>query len=125
MLKTLFGTTIVDVQQLHDTLNDLQLQSSDITHSLSNQVTYVKRLSTATEINAEAIANLSSIVKDNKIKSHNRFKEITRYLLRLNITVYAQNELFTTIRQLEFALLGLIQQLDELYNAVKIAVHGS
>jgi len=45
ILKTLFGTaTITDVQQLHDTLNDLQLPNSDITHSLSNQLTYVKSL---------------------------------------------------------------------------------
>ena len=36
ILKTLFGTaTIADVQQLHEALNDLQLQNSDITHSLS------------------------------------------------------------------------------------------
>ena len=77
ILKTLFETaTIADVQQLHDTINDLQLQNSDITHSLSNQLTYVKRLSTATELNAEAIANLSSIVKDNIIQSHDKFQEI-------------------------------------------------
>ena len=37
ILKTLFGTaTTADVQQLRDTLNGLQLQNSDITHSLSN-----------------------------------------------------------------------------------------
>ena len=70
ILKTLFGTaTIADIKQLHDTLNDLQLQNSDITHSLSNQLTYVKKLGTATEVNAEAIANLSSVVKDNIIVS--------------------------------------------------------
>jgi len=39
VLKTLFGTaTIADVQQLHHTLNELQLQNYDITHSLSNQL---------------------------------------------------------------------------------------
>ena len=42
----------------------------------------------------------------------------------LNITVYAQSELFTTIRQLEFALLRLIQQLDELSSALQSAVQG-
>ena len=45
ILKTLFGTaTTADVQQLRDTLNDLKLQNSDITHSLSNQLTHVKSL---------------------------------------------------------------------------------
>jgi len=90
ILKTLFGTaTIADVQQLHDALNDLQLQNSDITHSLSNQLSYVKRLSTATEVNAKAIADFSSIVKDNIIQSHDKFQEITRDLMWLNVTVYA------------------------------------
>jgi len=43
----------------------------------------------------------------------------------LNVTVYAQSELFSTIRQLEFALLRLIQQLDELSNAIQSAIQGS
>ena len=43
----------------------------------------------------------------------------------LNVTVYAKSELFSTIRQLEFALLRLIQQLDELSNAIESAMHGS
>jgi len=79
ILKTLFGTaTIADVQQLHDTLNDLRLQNSDITHSLFNQLTCVKRLSTATEVNAEAIAK-------NITQSHNKFQEITRDMMWLNV----------------------------------------
>ena len=45
----------------------------------------------------------------------------------LNVTVYAQSELFSTIGQLEleFALLRLIQQLDEPSNAIQSAMHGS
>jgi DNA mismatch repair ATPase MutS len=92
ILKTLLGTaTIADIKQLHDTLNDLQLQNSDVTHSLYNQLTYVKELGTATEVNAEATANLSSIVKDNIIQSHDKFQELTRELMWLNNTVYAQS----------------------------------
>jgi hypothetical protein len=41
-----------------------------------------------------------------------------------NITVHVQSELFTTIRQLEFALLRLSQQLDELSNVVQCAISG-
>lgn len=37
----------------------------------------------------------------------------------LNITLYGQSELHTTIRQLEFALLQLTQRLDEQTNAVQ------
>ena len=125
ILKTLSGTAnIADIKQLHDTLNDLQLQNSDVTHSLYNQLTYVKELGTATEDNAEATANLSSIVKDNIIQSHDILQELTRDLKWLNITVYAQSELFTNIWQLEFALLRLIQQMDELFNAIQSAIQG-
>ena len=91
---------------------------------MSNQLIYVKKLGTATEVNAEAIANLSCIVKDNIILSHDKFQKLTRDLMWLIITVYAQSELFTTIRQLEFALLRLLQQLDKLSNAIKSAIQG-
>jgi len=40
--------TVSDIQQLHDTLNELQFQNFDIFHSLSNQVTYVMKCSTTT-----------------------------------------------------------------------------
>jgi regulator of replication initiation timing len=43
----------------------------------------------------------------------------------LNVTVYAQSELFSSIRQLEFSLLRLIQQLDELSNSIQSAIEGS
>jgi len=43
----------------------------------------------------------------------------------LYITVYAQSELRFTIRQLEFALVRLIQQLDELPNTIQSAIHSS
>jgi len=42
-----------------------------------------------------------------------------------SVTVYAASELFSTIRQLEFALLRLIQQLDELSNSLQSANEGS
>jgi len=61
ILKALFGTaTTSDIHLLHDVLNELQFQNSDISHSLSNQFTYVKKLNTAVKIDTEAIANLSN-----------------------------------------------------------------
>jgi hypothetical protein len=41
-----------------------------------------------------------------------------------NITIHAQSELFTAIRELEFALLHLIQQLDELITTVQFVSQG-
>ena len=74
VLKTLFGTApIADIHLLHKTLDGLSFTTSDIVHSLNSQLTYVKKLDTATGINAMIIANLSSIVKDIVIQSRNKF----------------------------------------------------
>jgi hypothetical protein len=86
-LRTSFGTaTVPDIRQIHDTLNEIRHQNSDTFHSLLNQVIYVKKLSTATEINVDAIVNLSYIVKDNIVQSHDKFQQLTRDLMWLNIT---------------------------------------
>ena len=42
----------------------------------------------------------------------------------LNLTIHGQNTLFMTIRKLEFSILRLTQQLDELINAVQYATTG-
>jgi hypothetical protein len=70
-LKFLFGAaTDADVRSLHSALNELQCKNSDIVHSLSHQVTYIKQLDTITRINSNDIANLSDIIKNNMIRSH-------------------------------------------------------
>jgi hypothetical protein len=74
---------------------------------LNNQVTLVKKLSLAAEVNADTVMKLTSIVKDNVVQSHEKLSQIARDLMWFNITVHAQSELFATIRQLEFALLCL------------------
>jgi hypothetical protein len=38
--------------------------------------------------------------------------------------VQGESALFTAIRQMEFSLLQLTQQLDDLFDAVQCAVHG-
>ena len=70
-------------------------------------------------MNVDAISNLSSIIKSNIIDSHQKFQQTTRDILWLNLTIHGQSTLFTTIRQLEFAILQLTQQFDELTNAVQ------
>ena len=59
-------------------------------------------------VEADAIANLSSIVKDVVMSSHDKFKEVTKDIMWLNVTIRNQSELYMVIRQLEFALLQLI-----------------
>jgi len=57
------------------------------------------------------MANLSTVVRDAMVQSHERFKQITRDIMRLNITVYNQSELYMALRQLQYTLLLLIQQI--------------
>ena len=125
ILKTLFGTAVVsDVTSLHDLFDELQSSQKDVIHSLTDQLTYVRRLDTVASVNVEAISNLSSIIKDIVINSQERARQTTRDIMWLNLTIHGQSTLFMTIRQLEFSILRLIQQLDELINAVQHATTG-
>jgi len=122
--KVLLTATTSDINLLHDVLNELQFQNSEISHSLVNQFTYVKKLNTAVKINTEAIANLSNIIKDTMIQLHERFHQVARDILWLNITLLGQSELHSVIRQLEFTLFQLVQQIDDLFNIIQCAIHG-
>ena len=88
---------------------------------MSNQLTYVKDLG---KINAEEIASLSSVVKDQMIRSHDQFLNIAKDMFWLNVTLQAENSMFTVIRQLELALMHLLQQIDELFDTVQYAILG-
>jgi len=120
MLKALFGTAVVsDVTQLHDLFDELQSNQQNNVHSIDNQITYIKKLDSDTSENAEQTANMQSVIRGNIIRLHDRFTQITKSLLWLNLTVYGQSELFTIIRQLEFSILQLTQRLDELTYAIQ------
>jgi len=125
VLLTLFGTaTIADIHLLRETLDGLKSTTSNIVHSLNSQLTYVKKLDTATGINAMVIANLSSRVKDIVIQSHNKFQQISQDMSWLNVTLRNYSELYTVIRQLEFALLQMIYQTDELIGVIQCVLQG-
>jgi len=126
ILKTIFGTaTVSDVHELHGVINDLQNTNSDIVYSLANQLTYVKKVADTTSLNTESIANLSSIVKDGIIQSHDKYQQITRDLFWFNLTFFGQSTTYTAIREMEFTLLQLTQQLDEIFYAIQLAISGS
>jgi hypothetical protein len=75
-------------------------------------------------VNVEAIANLSSIIKDTVINSQERFRQTARDIIWLNLTIHGPSTLFTTIQELEFTILRITQQLDKLINAVQHAISG-
>ena len=77
-------------------------------HSLENQVTYIKNLDQATRVNTQVLFNLSTTVKDFMIKSHDRFYNLTRDIMWLNVTVHSQSEVYMAVRQLEFTLLQIV-----------------
>jgi hypothetical protein len=93
-------------------------------HSLSSQLTYVKDLSASTKLNSEIIANFSNIIRENIVQSHDRFQQVTRDLLWLNITHHEQNTLYPTIKQMELTLLQLLQHIDDLFDAILYAIQG-
>jgi len=123
ILKTLFGTSIdSDVHLLHDVVNDLHQRNIDIVHSLANQLTYVKDLSTTTKINADAIANLSEFLSDQFIQTHDELQSMDKNILVFNVTPIGQGTLIMRIRQIEFGLLQLTQQVDKLLNSLQFAI---
>jgi hypothetical protein len=84
----------------------------------------VKDLSTITKITSEAIMNFSSVIKDNLVKSHEQFQQVTRDLLWPNITLHEQNTLYSTIKQMEITLAQVTEQIDDLFDAVQYAIQG-
>jgi hypothetical protein len=99
VLRTLFGTaTISDINSRHNFRDELQQRNSDRVHSLFHQVTYLKKLGATAEINANDLANLSNIIKQNTIQSHDKIQQITRDVMWLNLTLHGQGELHTVVR---------------------------
>jgi hypothetical protein len=80
VLKTLFGTAAVShIASVHDTFEELQLHHKNVVHSLTYQLTYTKKLASVTSVNVEAIANLSSIIKDNITHTKNSSRLLEKY----------------------------------------------
>jgi hypothetical protein len=120
VLKTSFVTpTLSDLNQLHGTIDELMSKEADIVHSLANQLSYMKGLGQNARVNADAISNISTIVKNELVQSYDWYVQLTRDVIRLNLTSFIQSALFTVIRELEYALLQLAHQVDELLMAVQ------
>ena len=96
-----------DVHLLHDVVTDLQLKNTEIVHSLENQLTYVKTLSTSSKINAEANANLSTVLRDQVIQSHDELQNFARDILWLNASLFEESTLIVHVREMELTLLQL------------------
>ena len=122
VLKHIFGTaTVTDIRSIQEVVEELRQRNSDTAHSVSNQLTYVKDLG---KINAEEIVNLTSVVKNQMLRSHVQFLKIAKDMFWLNATLQTDSSMFTVIRHFQFTLIQLIQQIDELFDAVQLAILG-
>jgi len=79
----------------------------------------VKGLGQNTQINTDAISNMSTIVNNDLVQSQDQYVQLTRDVMWLNLTLFNQSALFTVIRELEYALLQLTYQVYELLMAVQ------
>jgi hypothetical protein len=70
---------------------------------LSGHLTDIKKLNTLTQENADTIMNLSSIVKDEVMQSHDRFQQVMKDIVWLNATLQGCSKQHTVIRSLEVA----------------------
>jgi len=68
---------------------------------------------------------MSTFVKKELVQSHNRYVQLTRELMWVNLTLFNQSALFAVIRELEVALIQLTHQVDELQMAVQHSLSGN
>jgi hypothetical protein len=125
VMKMLIGMEMIaDVNRLHETLEELRHQNLELAHSVDHQVTYIQKLKTAETVYLDNIANLSSTVKEHMVQAHLEFQNFAHELMLFNISFLTQSSLVMSIRQLEFSMLRLIQQLDDLMHTTQTAMLG-
>ena len=122
VLKHISGTAAVtDIRSIHEVVDELRQTNFDMAHSVSNQLTYAKDLG---KLKAHETANLSSVVKVKMIRSHDQFLSIAKDMFWLNASLQVENSMLTVIRHLEYILMQLNQQIDELFDTVQYAILG-
>jgi len=62
----------------------------------------VREVDTITSVNTDDIAYHSGIVKDNVVRSHATFQQLTRDILWLNVTIHGQSVVYMAIRQIVY-----------------------
>ena len=89
MLKLAFGTaTLLDVETLHETVDEMHRTEGNIIHSVNRQMTYLKTLDSAVKFNTEAVETLSEKVK-NMILDSDKWKDETDLAINwLNYTIF-------------------------------------
>jgi hypothetical protein len=111
-LKILFGTaTMADLHTLHESVDRLHENEKDIVHSVNEQLTYIKKVQYEVRFDTESVKLLSDKVKNMMLDSQKWKDETEWYIHLLNFTLYNQSSILMHIRQLEFGLLQLQQDI--------------
>jgi hypothetical protein len=120
-LKTLFGTaTMLDVNELHKTVNLTHQRQDDVIHSLDQQTSYFKQLDGNIKFNRQAIVNLSATLRNFVESTQSTFQEIaTKFDLGVKL-----REMANVIRELEFALIQAEIHIDELMTVLQSIMIG-
>jgi uncharacterized protein YoxC len=122
ILKALFGVaTVVDLGDLHTTIDVLQKKEDPIVHSLNQQVTYLKQLNGSVRFNYQSVANLSATLKGIVTKVQGDFQKVASNVSRNSKRIEAA----AVIRQPEFALTQLELSIYKLMNALKYVQLGN
>jgi len=113
-LKWVFGTAkLVDVEELHRTVDKMHRTEGNIIHSVNHQMAYVRSLDSAGKFNTEDVETFSERVKAIMLDS-NKWKDETDIAIHwLNYALYNQSNTFTHVRQLEFDILELRSMVKE------------
>jgi hypothetical protein len=125
MLKWVFSTaTLVDVEELHRTVDKMHRSERNIIHSVNHQMAYVKSLDSAVMFSTECVGTLSERIKAIMLDS-NKWKDETGIAMNwLNYILYNQSNTFSYIRQLEFAILELRTMVKEVFISLDSTITG-
>ena len=121
LLQLLFGTaTVADLNGLHAAVNTLSKDQERIIHSVNQQVTLFKQLDGAIHHNQNTLTNLTAIVKDYVLKVQDKFQNTVSRLEWLA----KQQKANAAVRSLEFSVMQLEIQVEELLGAFQALMQG-
>jgi hypothetical protein len=122
VLKALFGTsTMLDLKDLHSTVDELHRKGELMVHSLNQQVSYLKSLYGNVKVNVEAIFGLSGTLKNILNKTRESCHNVAAKLAWLR----KQTEAASVIRSLESELTKLEFSIFELQVAFQFVLIGN
>jgi hypothetical protein len=103
--------TQIDLNTLHETVQELHSRQDIVVHSVQQQLTYFKQLDDNMSLDHKTLVTLSRDLKEFAQKAQEAFQEVVSKSADL-------------IKGLEFALPRVELQLDETLTALQFGVHG-